>query len=99
MRAFTPAERKRLREYLLAGGPSERFNVGTGSGHSVLEMIRAVEEVTGRPVPRVVGPRRDGDPPALVADSTRLRTALGWNPQYTDLRQIVETAWNFARRR
>jgi UDP-glucose 4-epimerase len=83
-------------EYLLNGGASEQFNVGTGTGHSVLEMIRAVEEVTGRKVPYVVGPRREGDPSALVAASEKLRTRLGWTPRHTDLRTIVDHAWKFA---
>jgi UDP-glucose-4-epimerase GalE len=86
-------------EYLLAGGASAAYNAGTGRGHSVLEVVRAVEEVTGRPVPRVVGPRRPGDAPVLVADPGRLRSALGWQPRYTELREIVATAWEFERRR
>ena len=85
-------------EYLLNGGASDHFNVGTGTGSSVLEMIRAVEEVTGRKVPYVIGPRREGDPPALVASSQKLRDRLGWSPQYADLRTIVSHAWNFASR-
>src|SRR6185369_14454057 len=84
-------------EYLLNGGASEQFNCGTGSGSSVLEMIRSVEEVTGQKVPYTVGPRREGDPPALVASSQKLRDRLGWAPQY-DLRAIVEHAWKFASR-
>ena len=83
-------------EYLMSGGTSDQFNVGTGTGHSVLEMVRAVEEVTGKKVPYSIGPRRDGDPPALVASSEKLRNRLGWTPQYTDLRSIVEHAWRFA---
>lgn len=86
-------------ESLLAGGPSEKFNVGVGEGHSVREMVRAVEEVTGRKVPFVVGPRREGDPPVLVADSSKLQRTLGWAPQYKDLHAIVSTAWNFERKR
>ena len=62
-------------EYLLNGGASDQFNVGTGTGNSVLEMIRTVEEVTGKPVPYVVGPRREGDPPALVAAVKNSATA------------------------
>jgi len=85
-------------EYLIAGGASEKFNVGTGTGHTVMEVIRAVEEVTGRRVPYVVGTRRAGDPPALVASSEKLRASLGWTPRYADLRTIVEHAWNFAQR-
>ena len=58
-----------------------------------------MEEVTGKQVPYVIGPRREGDPPSLVAASDKLRTKLGWNPQYPDLRTIVEHAWNFAQKR
>jgi UDP-glucose 4-epimerase len=85
-------------EYLLNGGASDQFNVGTGTGHSVLEMLRAVEAVTGQPVPHIIGPRREGDPPALVAASDKLRARLGWNPKYTSLETIVAHAWNFARK-
>jgi UDP-glucose-4-epimerase GalE len=84
-------------EYLMEGGASDQFNVGTGTGHTVMEAIRAVEEVTGQKVPYVIGPRREGDPPALVASSDKLRSKLGWSPKYADLRTIVEHAWNFAR--
>jgi UDP-glucose 4-epimerase len=83
-------------EHLMSGGPSDQFNVGTGTGHSVMEMLHAVEEVTGCKVPYRIGPRREGDPPVLVAASEKLRSKLGWRPQYTDLRSIVEHAWRFA---
>ncbi len=86
-------------EYLMGGGASDQFNVGTGAGHTVLEVIRAVEEVTGEKVPYAFGPRREGDPSALVAASEKLRGRLGWTPHYPDLRTIVEHAWNFTRRR
>jgi UDP-glucose-4-epimerase GalE len=85
-------------EHLLGGGASDQFNVGTGTGHSVLEMLRAVEKVVGARVPHVIGPRREGDPPALVACPDKLRTTLGWSPRYTSLETIVEHAWSFARR-
>jgi UDP-glucose-4-epimerase GalE len=85
-------------ESLFAGGPSRKFNVGTGKGFSVKAVLQAVEEVTGKKVPFVMGPRREGDPPLLVADSTRLQTELGWKPQYSDLHRIVETAWVWANR-
>ncbi|HUB34780.1 MAG TPA: UDP-glucose 4-epimerase GalE [Bryobacteraceae bacterium] len=85
-------------QYLLGGGASEAFNVGTGTGHSVMEMVRAVEDVTGQKVPYVIGPRREGDPPALVAASNKLRETLGWKPRYVDLREIVQHAWNFSNR-
>ena len=86
-------------ERLCGGGASDRFNVGTGAGHSVLEVIRAAEEATGKKVPYVVGPRRAGDPPCLVAAADKLRDALGWAPRYADLGTIVEHAWRFARKR
>jgi len=85
-------------DYLMRGGASEKFNVGTGTGHTVLQTIQAVESVTGRKVPYTVGPRRDGDPPALVASSEKLREKLGWSPKYGELREIVAHAWAFANR-
>jgi len=86
-------------ESLLAGGASGAFNVGTGSGYSVREVLRAVEEVTGRKVPCMMGPRREGDPAELVADSTRLRNVLKWTPRYSELREIVRSAWEFEKKR
>lgn len=86
-------------EYLLDGGASDAFNAGTGAGHSVFEVLHAVEEVTGQKVPYVVGPRRSGDAAVLVADPGRLRRSLGWKPRYTNLRDIVRTAWEFERSR
>jgi UDP-arabinose 4-epimerase len=71
------------------------FNLGTGAGVSVRELIRTAEEITGRAVPHVIGPRRDGDPAALVADSTLARERLGWSAQHSDLRNILGTAWNW----
>jgi len=85
-------------DYLLSGGASDQFNVGTSTGHSVMETIRAVEAVTRSKVPFVVGARRQGDPPRLVADSAKLRGKLGWVPRYADLRSIIEHAWNFAQK-
>jgi len=82
-------------ESLMSGGPSDHFNVGTGKGHSVREVVAMVEEVTGERVPYVIGPRREGDPPALVADSGKLQRTLGWKPKYDGLRAIVSTAWEF----
>ncbi len=86
-------------EHLLSGGASKKFNAGTGKGYSVKEVIDMVGAVTGKKVPYEVGPRREGDPPELVADSTRLQRTLGWKPEFSDLRRIVETAWNFEQSR
>jgi UDP-glucose 4-epimerase len=82
-------------EYLLNGGASDQFNVGTGDGYTVFEVMRAVESATGLPVPHTVGPRRAGDPVALIADSTKLRTRLGWIPRRSALTDIVRDAWRF----
>lgn len=71
------------------------YNLGTGRGYSVQEVIRTCEEVSGRPVPVHVGPRRLGDPPILVASPERAKRELGWQPRWTDLRAIVETAWQW----
>jgi UDP-glucose 4-epimerase len=70
-------------------------NLGTSKGYSVREVIRTVEEVSGKRVPVVEGPRREGDPPALVAAADLARERLGWRPAYAELRPIVETAWNW----
>jgi UDP-glucose 4-epimerase len=80
-------------EHLFKGGASKRYNAGTGHGFSVKEVREAVEEITGKPVPFTMGTRRDGDPPTLVADSTRLKNELSWKPEHSSLRTIVETAW------
>jgi UDP-glucose-4-epimerase GalE len=74
-----------------------RLNLGTGRGHSVREVIRTVEIVTGKKVPVKEGPRRPGDPAELVTGGDKARFVLGWSPRYTELRPIVETAWNWHR--
>jgi UDP-glucose 4-epimerase len=81
----------------LQAGVHLRLNLGTGRGYSVREVIRVVEEVTGRKVPVQEGPRRAGDPPVLVAAADRARAELNWQPRYAELRPIVETAWNWHR--
>jgi len=74
------------------------YNVGTGRGASVREVVEAARKVTGHPIPTVEGPRRPGDPPALVADGARTRRELGWSPRYEDVESIVATAWEWHRR-
>src|SRR6516225_340376 len=74
----------------LEPGKELKYNLGIGKGYSVREVIRAVEQVTGKAVPVKEGPRRPGDPPVLVASSEKIQRELGWKPQYTDLRRIVE---------
>lgn len=85
-------------EYLLNGGAPGAFNVGTGSGHSVREVLNAVEQVTEQKVPQKLGARREGDPPRLVADSRKLQQAIGWKPTRAELKRIVSDAWDFARK-
>jgi UDP-glucose-4-epimerase GalE len=75
-------------------GESLALNLGTGRGHSVLEVMQAAERVTGRPVRRLMGPRRAGDPPALVADPTKARDLLGWTSKRS-LEDIVSSAWKW----
>ena len=82
-------------EYLRAGGSSETLNLGTGRGYSVREVVAAVESVSGRAVPQRTMPRRAGDPPALVAQASRAKSVLGWEPAFRDLTEIVRTAWNW----
>lgn len=71
------------------------FNLGNGDGYSVKQVIDAAREVTGRPIHSEIAPRRPGDPPRLIADSSKARTVLGWKPRYPDLRTIVEHAWKW----
>jgi UDP-glucose 4-epimerase len=78
-----------------APGEHRIYNLGSGSGFSVQEMVDAVREVTGHPLPVVAGPRRAGDPARLVASSARIHDDLGWAPVHTDLREIVADAWSF----
>lgn len=72
---------------------SVRFNLGTGAGYSVRQVIDSVGRIGGRPVPFSTGPRRAGDPAVLVASSRRLREATGWAPRFPELDDIVRTAW------
>ena len=73
------------------------YNLGSGSGYSVREVIETAREVTGRPIPATESPRRPGDPARLVASSEKVRSELGWKPQYPDLKDILESAWEWHR--
>jgi UDP-glucose 4-epimerase len=81
--------------YLVDGGESGPFNVGTGEGHSVRTVIEAAERVSGRRVPVQFGPRRPGDPSRLVASVDRAATVLGWRARLRTLDRIVYDAWRF----
>lgn len=82
-------------EYLTAGGESQTLNCGYGHGYSVREVVQMVDRLHGQPIKTVEGPRRAGDPPALVARAQRVRETLGWVPQFDDLAAIVKSqlAW------
>ncbi|MGY1682867.1 UDP-glucose 4-epimerase GalE [Geodermatophilus sp. SYSU D01176] len=86
---------------LTAPAPGEHriYNLGNGTGFSVQQVIDAVREVTGHPVPVEVGQRRAGDPAQLVASSEKIRGDLGWTPKHTDLAGIVRDAWETAQQR
>ena len=87
----------RALQYLEKGGDSLAINLGTGRGHSVLEVIQAAEKATGRPVRRTIGPRRPGDPPVLVADPAKAQNVLGWTAK-RNLADIVSSAWSWMRK-
>jgi UDP-arabinose 4-epimerase len=85
----------RALDYLRECGESRAFNLGNGKGYSVREVVESVQRVSGVPVPFEEGPRRPGDPPELIGDATLAIETLGWNPQYTELDTIVQTAWRW----
>ncbi len=78
---------------LQSTGESGRYNLGNGNGFSVQQVIDVCRQVTGRAITVIEGERREGDPAVLVADSSRARSELGWQPQYADLESIVSHAW------
>jgi UDP-arabinose 4-epimerase len=82
-------------EYLLQGGKSDFFNLGTCNGCSVLEIVEAVQRVGHHPVEVREAPRRPGDPPILVADNAKARRVLGWTPHFTDIDAIIRTAYRW----
>ena len=84
-------------EWLADGGESQIFNLGNGAGFSVKEVLQVAREATGHEIPAQIGPRRPGDPPALVASSEQITKVLGWQPRYSGLKEIIETAWAWHR--
>ncbi|MBI2812782.1 MAG: UDP-glucose 4-epimerase GalE [Opitutae bacterium] len=82
-------------DQLAKPGAALFYNLGTGTPTSVLEVIKAVEKVTGLKAPVKHSPRREGDPPALYADSTKAQRELGWKPKFKSIEPIVETAWRW----
>ncbi|WP_286006511.1 UDP-glucose 4-epimerase GalE [Ligilactobacillus aviarius] len=82
-------------DYLRNGNPSDTFNLGSSTGFSNLEMLKAAREVTGKEIPAEIAGRRGGDPDTLIAASDKARRVLGWNPQYDDVHKLIETAWKW----
>ncbi|SES72797.1 UDP-glucose 4-epimerase [Salinibacillus kushneri] len=82
-------------ENLKAGGESGAFNLGSGQGFSVKEVIETAREVTGKDIPAEVAPRRAGDPAKLVASSQKAKELLGWNPRYENLQDMIGSSWNW----
>ncbi len=78
-------------------GGSRTYNLGNGQGYTVREVIDTARAVTGRPIPAIDSPRRPGDPAVLVAGSDKIRQELGWQPAHPDLRDIVQSAWDWHR--
>ena len=85
--------------YIMEHDCSESFNLGSGAGFTVLEMIRALEKVTGQEVPYTIAPRREGDPAVLVAASGKARRLLGWEPVHSGIDEILQDAWNWENNR
>lgn len=82
-------------EALRNGAKTTAYNMGNGSGFSVLEVIKTVEKITGKPIPYEMAPRRAGDPAILIASSEKIIKELGWKPKFDKLETIVETAWKW----
>ena len=81
--------------YLRQGNESDFINLGTGNGHSVLEVIEAAREVTGKPIEAKMEPRRPGDPSHLVAKADKARSVLGWKPEFPNLSEMIGSAWEW----
>ena len=85
----------RALDYLRKGGPSQFLNLGSGRGHSVLEVVACARQVTAKPIPVRIEPPRPGDCPRLIADPTKARTLLDWVPRQSDLGSILRSAWDW----
>lgn len=80
-------------EKLLTNDASLCYNLGNGQGFSVLEVLNAASEIVGKKISTQIGPRRRGDPAALIANADKIKNELGWKPLYPDIRTIIEHAW------
>ena len=85
-------------DHLFSGGGSDVFNCGYGHGYSVREVVNVAKSITGIDFPIRESQRREGDSAVLVADSSKIRQKLNWNPRYDDLEYLVKTAWEWERK-
>lgn len=86
-------------QHIMNGNPSDCFNLGSGDGFTVLEMIEALSRVSGKPVPHVLAGRREGDPAVLIASSEKAVRVLGWSPKHSSIDEILTDAWNWENNR
>jgi len=84
-------------EALLGGRDNSIYNLGNSTGYSVRQIIDTARSITGHTIPAITAPRRKGDPAVLIADSGRIREQLGWQPRYENIREIIQTAWQWHR--
>jgi UDP-glucose 4-epimerase len=82
-------------DHMRKGGESEQLNLGTGKGYSVMEVIECARQVTRRDIPVNIEPPRAGDPARLIADPSRAKSVLGWQPAASDLHSIIRSAWDW----
>ena len=71
------------------------YNLGSGCGYSVLELIKTARQISGHEIPVRIGPRRSGDPGTLVSNSSAIRAELGWTPQHSNINTIIKSAWHW----
>ncbi|MFN3740763.1 MAG: UDP-glucose 4-epimerase GalE [Thermodesulfovibrionales bacterium] len=86
-------------QYLMDRGETDIFNCGYGHGYSVREVVKTVIKVTGIRIPLEETDRREGDPPVLISDNSKIKKKLGWTPLFDDLEYIIKTAWEWERKR
>ena len=89
------AQAHQLAVEALEPGMGRAYNLGSGTGTTILEVLRACEKAVGRPIPHEVVERRPGDPATLIASPEKAMNELGWSPRYADIDAIVETAWRW----
>ena len=82
-------------KYIFAGGDTDQFNVGTGKGYSVKDVLNAAREVTGTKFSVDEAPRRPGDPPELVANPQKIKQILGWDAKHSAIEKIIDDAWKW----